>query len=146
MTAEAHQFLSIIAPRGYKEATLLAVALKVTVVASFLAAISDGLTVLTTFSILTPCKRWNGRTLLRSSPDSPFFSFVINQTTQHYHQLSWHLLDTLAEISSKVEHGMNSSTFHVLTSQKIIDVAALQQPVRLFEQFPENLSRVSKRG
>ncbi len=142
MTAEVHQFLSVIAPRAYREATLLAVQLRVTVAVSYLAAISDGLTVRTTFSILTPCARWNGQMLPRSSRDSRLFSFTIHETTQHHPRLSWHLLDTLSDISSKSAHGMNSSIFHVLTSQKTIDAEALPLQGRSFGQYPESLSAV----
>lgn len=146
MTAGAHQFLSVIAPRAYMEATLLAVQLKVTAVVSYLAAISDGLTVRTTFSILTPCGRWNGQTLPRSSRDSRLFSFTINEVTQHHPKLRWHLLDTLTEISSKIVHGMNTSTYHVLTSQKTIDAVPLLLPVRSFGQYPASPFQESKRA
>lgn len=136
MTAEVHQFLSVIAPRAYKEATLLAVQLKVTVHVSFCRAISDGLTVQTTFSILTPCARWNGQMLRRSSLDSHLFSFTILENVLSHPRLNWHLLDTLTELSSKIVHGRNSSTFHVLTSQKTLDAVRLPLPGRSFVQFP----------
>lgn len=145
MTEEAHQFLSAIAPRAYREAMLLAVQLRVTAHVSYLAAISDGLTVRTTFSILTPCKRWKGQTLLRISRDSRLFSFTNSEITQHHPKLNWLLLDTLTDLSSKIVHGLNTSTYHVLTSQKTIDAVPLRLPVRSFGQYPASLFQESKR-
>src|SRR5665647_135833 len=146
MTEEAQRFLSVIAPRAYREATLLAVALKVTVLALFYQAISEGLIVRTTFSILTPCKLWNGQILRPSSQDSRLFSFTNMETSQHHPLISSHLLDTLTNNSSKCVHGLNSSTFHVLTSQKIIHAEASPLLAQSFGQSPASPYREFKRA
>jgi hypothetical protein len=134
LTVEAQQFLSVIAPRAFPVASLLAVQLKVTVRVLFSRAISEGLIVKTTFSILTPTKHFKGQTLLRISSASHLFAYTITETTQHNPKISEHLISILSELSSKVEHDMNTSTFHVLTLQKIIHVETLQMPVLSFVQ------------
>lgn len=136
LTELAQAFLSVHAQRLSNEVIPQAVQLSLTVHASYLAAISDGLTVRTICSALTREQRWNGQTLSRSTRDSRLFVLKAQEVTLAHPALSWHLLDTLGEISSKVEHSMNSSTFHVLTSQKIIHAAALPLPVRSFGQYP----------
>lgn len=123
------QFLRVHAPQGFRVAIQQAVELKVTVRVSFLTAISDGLTVRTTFSILTRSKHFNGQMLLRNSQDSRLFHLMIIETTLSHPSLSWHLLDTLNELSQRVEHHRNSSTFHVLTSHKTMHAEGLVLPV-----------------
>ena len=129
LTPLAQLFLNAIAPRAWQEATLLAVQLRVTVRVSFLTAISDGLTVQTTFSILTPCAHFNGRYLARSSQASRLFIYEVTQTTLQHPNVSGHVMDTLCQISTKQEHLTNSSIFHVLTSQKTLAVEAWELPV-----------------
>lgn len=131
LTPEVSQFLSIHAPRAFRVATLLAVDLKATVRLSYVTAILDGLTVLTTFSISTPCRHYDGLILARNTLDSRLFDATICERTQFWSpHLNWYLVDILSDLSSKVTHGSTYSDYHVLTSRKTLHLEALPLPVQ----------------
>ncbi len=139
LTVQAQRFLSILAPRAYREAIQQAALLKVMVAVLWHQAISDGLIVKTTFSTLTRCKHYRGQTLPRSSQDFQLFQLTFTETKEmECHPLE--ALDLIVPISTRQEQKGNLSIYHVSTSPRILDVEALVLPGQSFGQYQENLS------
>ena len=138
LTEQAQQFLSILAPRAFREAIQQAALSSLTVVVWWHQAISDGLTVKTTFLTLTRCKHYRGQMLRPSLQDSQLFQLTITETKL----MECHPLEALAliePISTRAEQNGNSSIYHVSTSLRILDVEALVLPGRSFGQYQEKL-------
>ena len=147
LTAQEVQFFTKLEPLAFREVTKQAALSRVTVELWSHQAISDALTVRTTFLTLTRMKHYRGVTLARHSLDSPYFRLAFNctsicagrfsMTTDGEILFTGQVLAELLQITNNFQRKSNILTFPVLTSQRIIRAEALPLPVPSFAQYRE---------
>ena len=134
MTVRVEQCLSVIAPRAFREAMRQAALLRVTVKLWSEAGISGGLIAQTTFLALTRKPYYAGRMRLSPSPGSPgLYLLPIAETAEIGSKRVCDIPAPLVlwDLARRKQHLEGVSTYHVWTSQEILNAEGLPLPGRL---------------